>query len=111
MTEEDAKDDTDGIPDYLKGDVIYARSHCSGGGSSLFTISKDNSIDRESDSSGRGSGSRIGSANHQERYEAVNKNLSALFSTAMPPVEKLTNPLATSYHHCSTEKENEVMNF
>ena len=64
MTEEDAKDDTDGIPDCLKGDVMYTRIHCSGGESSLFIISKDNSLDRESDSSGRGSGSRMGLANH-----------------------------------------------
>ena len=89
-------EDVDDIPDYLKGDVMYSRSHHSGGGSTLLMSSKDNSPDRESDSSGRGSGSRMGSAHEHDRYGAINRNLSTLFPAGMPPVEKLNNPLASS---------------
>ena len=90
------EDDIDEVPDYLKGDVMYSRSHHSGGGSTLLISSKDSSPDRDRDSSGRGSGSRIGSAHDQDRYGAINRNLSALFPAGMPPVEKLNNPLASS---------------
>ena len=55
------------------------------------------SPDRESsESSGRGSGSRAGSALDRNRYGSINRNLSALFPAGMPPVEKLNNPLAAT---------------
>ena len=51
----------------------------------------------ESHSSGRGSGSRVGSAyDSRNKYGSINRNLSALFPAGMPPVEKLHNPLASS---------------
>merc|ERR1711874_886209 len=95
-SDNEIEENIDDIPDYLKGDVLYSRSHHSGGGATLLISSKDSSPDRDSDSSGRGSGSRIGSAHGHDRYEAVNRNLSALFPAGMPPVEKLNNPLASS---------------
>ena len=51
----------------------------------------------ESHSSGRGSGSRVGSAyDSRNKFGSINRNLSALFPAGMPPVEKLHNPLASS---------------
>eukprot|EP00090_Calanus_glacialis_P046592 TRINITY_DN9228_c0_g1_i3.p1 TRINITY_DN9228_c0_g1~~TRINITY_DN9228_c0_g1_i3.p1 ORF type:complete len:142 (-),score=42.51 TRINITY_DN9228_c0_g1_i3:239-664(-) len=95
--EVDEEEYIDDIPDYLKGDVMYSRSHHSGGGSTLLISSKDSSPDRDSESSGRGSGSRIGSAHEQNRHGSINRNLSTLFPAGMPPVEKLNNPLASSH--------------
>ena len=93
---DDIEEEEEQIPDYLKGDVLYSRSHHSGGGSTLLISSKDSSPDRESDSSGRGSGSRIGSGHEKSGYGSINRNLSALFPAGLPPVEKLNNPLASS---------------
>ena len=85
------------VPDHLRGDVLYSRSYHSGGGSTLVTASaKDLETDQDSQSSGRGSGSRLGSAYDKNKYGSINRNLSALFPAGMPPVEKLNNPLAAS---------------
>ena len=98
------KDSSDGfddaeseVPDHLRGDVLYSRSYHSGGGSTLVMASaKDLETDQDSQSSGRGSGSRVGSAYDKNKYGSINRNLSALFPAGMPPVEKLNNPLASS---------------
>ena len=57
---------------------------------------KDLDPDHDSQSSGRGSGSRAGSAYDKNKFGSINRNLSALFPAGMPPVEKLNNPLASS---------------
>ena len=94
---DDNEDDDMEVPDHLRGDVLYSRSYHSGGGSTLLMSStKDLSNDGESQSSGRGSGSRVGSGYDRNKYGSINRNLSALFPAGMPPVEKLHNPLATS---------------
>ena len=85
------------VPDHLRGDVLYSRSYHSGGGSTLVMASaKDLETDQDSQSSGRGSGSRVGSGYDKNKYGSINRNLSALFPAGMPPVEKLNNPLASS---------------
>lgn len=85
------------VPDHLRGDVLYSRSYHSGGGSTLLMSStKDLDPDHDSQSSGRGSGSRAGSAYDKNKFGSINRNLSALFPAGMPPVEKLNNPLASS---------------
>ena len=64
----DGFDDAEsGVPDHLRGDVLYSRSYHSGGGSTLVMASaKDMETDQDSQSSGRGSGSRVGSAHGGE---------------------------------------------
>lgn len=91
------------VPEHLRGDVMYAPSHHSGGGSTLrITARKTHSPDSDSSSSsGRGSGSRLGSGfDPSAQFGSINRNLSALFPAGMPPVERLQpnhcNPLATS---------------
>ena len=83
------------VPDHLRGDVLYSRSYHSGGGSTLVMASAKD-LETDSQSSGRGSGSRVGSAYDKNKYGSINRNLSALFPAGMPPVEKLNNPLASS---------------
>ena len=93
----DPEDDDMEVPDHLRGDVLYSRSYHSGGGSTLLMSSnKDLSQECQSQSSGVGSGSRVGSGYDRNKYGSINRNLSALFPAGMPPVEKLHNPLASS---------------
>ena len=63
------------VPEHLRGDVMYAPSHHSGGGSTLrITARKTRSPDSgSSSSSGRGSGSRLGSGFDTAQYGSNNR--------------------------------------
>ena len=68
------------VPEHLRGDVMYAPSHHSGGGSTLrITARKTRSPDSaSSSSSGRGSGSRLGSGFDTAQYGSINRFFSRI---------------------------------
>merc|ERR1719222_270210 len=107
---EEGEEEEERVPEHLRGDVMYATSLHSGGGSTLrITARKTRSPDSSgsSSSSGRGSGSRLGSGFDTAQYGSINRNLSALFPAGMPPVERLTNcnPLASSINPLSSSNK------